>query len=63
MASKCTRGEDLFMKMNKRSVTLNTLWPDGNEKAKREKVSHTPSKGCEEEDISEAQENHESGCA
>jgi hypothetical protein len=62
VASKCRRGEDLFMKMGERFETLKTLWPNGNERAKREKVNHTPSKSFKEEDISEAQENHESGC-
>jgi hypothetical protein len=50
------------MKMGERFVALKTLRPGGNERAKREKVSHKPSKGSEEEDISEARENHVSGC-
>jgi hypothetical protein len=62
VASKCRSGEDLFMKMGSRFATLKTSGPHGNERAKREKVSHRPPKCCEEKDTSEAQENHVSGC-
>jgi hypothetical protein len=53
VASKCTSGEDLFMKMGKRSATLKTSRLNGNERAKREKESHKPSRSCEEKDTSE----------